>query len=428
MSSANDTSNWLRFDREHVWHPYAAMPGTDPRYLVTGSDGVYLELSDGRRLIDGMSSWWTAILGHRHPALMRAVEDQLASLPHVMFGGLTHEPALRLTEKLLRVVPPGLDRVFFSDSGSVSVEVAMKMALQYWHSRGEPRRKRLLSVRGGYHGDTFGAMSLCDPDTGIHRAFAGSVPEQVFAPRPESPFGAPLDLRELAALERVVDEHSRELCAVIVEPIAQNAGGLRFYSAEYLVALRRLCDETGILLILDEIATGFGRTGKLFACEHAGISPDIMCIGKALTGGVMGLAATLARANIAEAISGGDPGSFMHGPTYMANPLACRVACAVLDVLSNFDWQSRVQAIEAQLRRELAPCRALPGVADVRVLGAIGVLELRAPIELERVVPQLVDRGVWLRPFGKLLYTMPPFVITEPELAQVTRAMREVCS
>jgi adenosylmethionine-8-amino-7-oxononanoate aminotransferase len=428
VTADDDTSAWLRFDRQHVWHPYAALPGKDPRYLVTGSDGVYLELSDGRRMIDGMSSWWTALLGHRHPALMRALEAQLARLPHVMFGGLTHTPALRLTEKLLGLVPPGLSRVFFSDSGSVSVEVAMKMALQYWESRGVPARKRFLSVRGGYHGDTFGAMSLCDPVTGMHRAFAGTVAEQVFAPRPKSPFGAPLDPNELAELERVFAQHGPTLCAVMVEPIAQNAGGLHFYSAEYLAALRRLCDETGILLILDEIATGFGRTGKLFACEHAGVVPDIMCIGKALTGGVIGLAATLARPHIAEAISNGDPGLFMHGPTYMANPLACSVACAVLDELGSFDWKARVAAIEAQLQSELEPCRALSQVADVRVLGAIGVVELYAPIELEQMVPQLVERGVWLRPFGKLLYTMPPFVITEPELARVTRAMLEVCA
>jgi adenosylmethionine-8-amino-7-oxononanoate aminotransferase len=421
--NATEAERWLDFDRQHVWHPYAPMPSQEPRYLVTGTEGVYLELADGRRLIDGVSSWWTAILGHRHPELVRAAQAQLERLPHVMFGGLTHEPALRLAEALLGVAPAGLSHVFFSDSGSVSVEVAMKMALQYQAARGYPERQRFASLSRGYHGDTLGAMSVCDPERGMHRSFAGALVEQVFVPAPESPFGSPVSAADVHALERVLTEHGRSLCALILEPVVQNTGGMRFYSAEYLRHARRLCDEHGMLLIADEIATGFGRTGKMFACEHAGITPDILCVGKALTGGFMSLAATLSRPSIAHAISSGELARFMHGPTFMANPLACAVAGALLLALSDFDWSGRVAAIEEQLRRELEPCRKYPGVRDVRVLGAIGVVEMQNDIDLGQVVPRLVERGVWLRPFGKLLYTMPPYVVTERELTEITSAM-----
>jgi adenosylmethionine-8-amino-7-oxononanoate aminotransferase len=420
-----DVNDRLRFDRDHVWHPYAAMPSDEPRYFVAGADGVYLELADGRRLIDGVSSWWAAILGHRHPALLRAAHAQLDVLPHVMFGGLTHEPAVRLAQELLRLAPPGLEHVFFCDSGSVSVEVAMKMAVQYRVARGESGRHRFLSLRRGYHGDTWGAMSVCDPERGMHHLFAGALAEQVFAPAPESPYGGPLLDGDTRELERIIVAQRDELCALILEPIVQNTGGVRFYSPEYLVEARRLCDEHGLLLIADEIATGFGRTGKLFACEHAGVTPDILCLGKALTGGTLSLAAALTRPAIAETISRASPGRFMHGPTYMANPLACAVALSVLDVLSTFDWRGRVLDISRQLERELEPCRSHPTVADVRVLGAIGVVEMKEAIDLGTTVPMLVDRGVWLRPFGNLLYTMPPFTISKQELRQVTSAMCE---
>jgi adenosylmethionine---8-amino-7-oxononanoate aminotransferase len=417
-----DVNDRLSFDRDHVWHPYAAMPSDEPRYFVAGADGVYLTLEDGRRLIDGVSSWWAAILGHRHPTLMRAAHAQLDVLPHVMFGGLTHEPAVRLAQKLLELAPPGLEHVFFCDSGSVSVEVAMKMAVQYRMARGESGRYRFLSLRRGYHGDTWGAMSVCDPERGMHHLFAGALAEQVFAPAPESPYGGPL----LAQDARIIVARRGELSALILEPIVQNAGGMRFYSAEYLVEARRLCDEHELLLIADEIATGFGRTGTLFACEHAGVTPDILCLGKALTGGTLSLAAVLTQPAIAEAITRVAPGRFMHGPTFMGNPLACAVALSVLEVLGTFDWRRRVRDIGSQLERELEPCRSHPGVADVRVLGAIGVVEMKEPIDVHAAVPMLVDRGVWLRPFGNLLYTMPPFIISEPELRQVTSAMCEV--
>jgi adenosylmethionine-8-amino-7-oxononanoate aminotransferase len=423
-----DAERTLAFDRQHVWHPYAAMPSDEPRYLVTGTEGVYLELADGRRLIDGVSSWWTAILGHRHPELLRAARAQLERMPHVMFGGLTHEPAVRLAEALLAIVPAGLSDVFFCDSGSVAVEVAMKMAIQYSAARGRPERRRLLSLARGYHGDTFGAMSVCDPERGMHGSFRGAIVEQVFAPSPLSRFGQAADPGELAELAQLMATHQHELCAFILEPIVQNAGGMHFYSPEYLREARRLCDEHGLLLIADEIATGFGRTGKLFACEHAGVVPDILCLGKALTGGVCSLAATLSRPSIAEAIRGGELGRFMHGPTFMANPLACAVARALLATLQNFDWQTRVAAIEAQLRAELEPCRDSPHVKDVRVLGGIGVVEMAQPVEMKVMVPQLVERGVWLRPFGNLVYTMPPYVITPRELSDVTAAICEVVS
>jgi adenosylmethionine-8-amino-7-oxononanoate aminotransferase len=429
LKPTSDPIELLCFDRQHVWHPYAAVPSEEPRYVVTGAEGVRLQLADGRQLIDGMSSWWAAILGYRHPELTRAAHAQLDRLPHVMFGGLTHEPAVQLTRRLLELAPPGLEHVFLCDSGSVSVEVALKMAVQYWAAQGQTRRRRFLALRGGYHGDTWGAMSLCDPEQGMHRAFNGLVAEQVFAPLPRSRFGAPADAAEVQALELLLDAHGAELCAVVLEPIVQGAGGMRFYSAALLAEIRRACDRRGLLLIADEIATGFGRTGKLFACEHAGITPDILCLGKALTGGTLSLAATLARAPVASAISRGTPGLLMHGPTFMGNPLACAVALSVLDVLEHFDWRTRVAEIEAQLLRELEPCRNSPRVREVRVLGAIGVVEMNEPIDLGRVVPRLVDAGVWLRPFGKLLYAMPPFVISAEDLSRITAALCNVaCS
>jgi adenosylmethionine-8-amino-7-oxononanoate aminotransferase len=409
-------------DRAHVWHPYAPVPDSSPLFAVAAAHGVRLELTDGRELIDGMSSWWAAIHGYRHPVLDAAVRDQLERMSHVMFGGLTHEPAVRLAERLVELAPAGLDRVFFSDSGSVAVEVAIKMALQHWAGRGRPRRNRLLTVRGGYHGDTFAAMSVCDPDTGMHHWFGDALRPQVFAPRPEPAFSETFEEAHIAELAGLLAAHRDELAAVIVEPIVQGAGGMRFYSPAWLRRLRELCDEHDVLLIADEIATGFGRSGRLFACEHAEVRPDILCVGKALTGGYLTLAATLCTDAVAEAVCAAGPGALMHGPTFMANPLATAVALASVDLLVEGPWQQRVASIEGWLTGGLAAARDLPGVADVRVLGAIGVIEANEPFGAADQ-EWLVQRGVWLRPFGRLLYTMPPFVTERADVDQIVMAM-----
>jgi adenosylmethionine-8-amino-7-oxononanoate aminotransferase len=411
-----------------VWHPYASIPNPVAVYPIARARGVRLTLTDGRELVDGMSSWWAAIHGYNHPELNRAIREQLERMAHVMFGGLTHEPAVRLAARLVELTPEGLERVFFCDSGSVAVEIAIKMAIQYWNAAGRPQKHKLLTVRGGYHGDTFAAMSVCDPVTGMHRIFSGVLLSQHFAEIPGCGFAHPWDEKYIRDFATRIRDARDELAAVIIEPIVQGAGGMRFYSPVYLQRVRQLCDEHGVLLILDEIATGFGRTGKLFAAEHAGISPDVMCVGKALTGGVLSLAATLASTEVSDAISHSEPGALMHGPTYMANPLACAAALASTELLLSSPWQERVERIERQLRQELEPCATLPQVADVRVLGAIGVVELREPVDMARVQPALVDRGVWLRPFGKLVYTMPPYVIEQPDLTRITRAIREVVS
>ncbi len=414
------------FDRAHVWHPYASMTDPPPVLPVAGARGVYLELADGRRLIDGMSSWWCAIHGYRHPVLDAAVREQLESMAHVMFGGLTHEPAVALARRLLALTPQPLERVFFADSGSVAVEVAVKMAIQYWRGRGRPRRHRLLTVRHGYHGDTLAAMSVCDPQTGMHHLFRDVVPRQLFAPAPRTPFGGTWDPRDIAPVAALLERHADELAAVILEPVVQGAGGMRFYHPQYLRRLRALCDAHDVLLIFDEIATGFGRTGRLFAMEHAEVTPDVLCLGKALTGGYLTLAAVLTTAEVAAGVSAAGSGCLMHGPTFMANPLACRVACASIDLLLGRDWAGEVRRIERGLRRGLAPCRALRAVRDVRVLGAIGVVELHEPVDLRAITPRFVARGVWLRPFGPLVYTMPPYVIGEAELARLCGAIVEV--
>ncbi len=421
-----DVERLLALDREHVWHPYGAMPAAQPPLPVVSAQGVRLRLADGRELVDGMSSWWCAIHGYRHPALDAAVRAQLEGMAHVMFGGLTHEPAVRLATRLVEIAPAGLERVFFADSGSVAVEVAIKMALQYQRAAGHPQRRRLLTVRGGYHGDTFGAMAVCDPVGGMHSLFTGTLPEHVFADRPPDGFGAPRDEcweRWAGQVRALAERHSEELAAVVLEPVVQGAGGMRFHSPECVALLREVCDEHGLLLIADEIATGFGRTGTLFACEHAGVSPDVMCVGKALTGGYMTLAATLCTAAVAETISAGEGGGLMHGPTFMANPLACSVALASLDLLAVGAWRGQIAAIERGLRAGLEPVRELPGVRDVRVLGAIGVVQLEREVDLPAATAAAVGEGVWLRPFRDLIYTMPPYVIDDHDLERVIRAV-----
>jgi adenosylmethionine-8-amino-7-oxononanoate aminotransferase len=406
-----------------VWHPYGALPSSLPSLPVVAASGVRLELADGRELIDGMASWWCAIHGYGHPALDAAVSGQLGKVAHVMFGGLTHEPAVRLAQRLTELAPEGLERVFFADSGSVAVEVAIKLCLQFQRAIGQPRRTRLLTVRGGYHGDTFGAMAVCDPVGGMHGMFTGVLPEHVFAERPPDGFGAGLDEGWAERVGRMVEEHAHELAAVIVEPVVQGAGGMRFHAPECVALLRGLCDEHGLLLVLDEIATGFGRTGAMFASEHAGVAADVMCVGKALTGGYLTLAATLCTAAVAEAVSAGEGGGLMHGPTFMANPLACSVALASLDLLAEGLWPAQVAAVEEGLRAGLEPARALPGVLDVRVLGAIGVLQLSGEVDLPRATSIALEHGVWLRPFRDLIYPMPPYPIEMEDLATVTEAM-----
>ncbi len=423
MTESADWERLLALDRVQVWHPYASLPASLPSLPVVSAEGVRLRLADGRELIDGMSSWWCAIHGYRHPALDAAVTDQLERMAHVMFGGLTHEPAVRLTERLVEITPEGLQRVFFADSGSVSVEVAIKMALQYQRAVGHPERTRLLTVRGGYHGDTFGAMAVCDPVGGMHSLFTGVLAEHVFAERPPDGFDRPPSDAWVEHVSDLFARHAHELAAVIVEPVVQGAGGMRFHSPECVAVLSRLCHEHDRLLILDEIATGFGRTGKLFACEHAGVAPDIMCVGKALTGGYLTLAATLCTAEVAQAISAGEGGALMHGPTYMANPLACAVALASLDLLADGSWREDVARIERGLREGLAPARELPGVADVRVLGAIGVVQIEREVDIAAATAAAVERGVWLRPFRDLVYAMPPYVISDDDLADVAGAL-----
>jgi len=410
------------FDRAHIWHPYTSMTDPLPAYEVAAADGVRIRLQDGTELIDGMSSWWCAIHGYNVPELNAAATEQLRSMAHVMFGGLTHAPAKKLARQLIDLTPPSLQHVFFADSGSVAVEVAIKMAIQYWFARGEPRKGRLLTIRGGYHGDTFGAMAVCDPVNGMHERFRSVLPQHFFADRPDCRFGEPCTDRDIASVESLLVEHHQEIAAVILEPVVQGAGGMWFYSVDYLERVAALCARYDVLLIADEIATGFGRTGRMFACEYGAVEPDILCVGKALTGGYMSLAATLANTRVANGVSA-DGGVLMHGPTFMANPLATRVASRSIELLLDSPWQARVSAIEAQLGDELGAYAGRDGVADVRVLGAIGVVETESPVDVALVQAQFVNAGVWIRPFGRLVYLMPPYTIGEDDLSRLTAAV-----
>lgn len=426
--SGLSTVKLSQLDRAHLWHPYTSF--TDPGFVlpIARAQGVHLELADGRKLIDGMSSWWSCLHGYNHPVLNQAIQDQLEKMAHVMFAGITHEPAVKLATKLAEITPAGLNKVFFSDSGSVAVEIALKMALQYWHSQGQAQRTTFLTFKRGYHGDTFGAMSICDPHSGMHHMFHHMLAHQLFAEAPQCKFGGKFEESHIAIFTQMLQQHRQKIAGVIIEPIVQGAGGMHFYSADFLRRVRELCDQNHILFIADEIATGFGRTGKLFACEYAEISPDILCLGKALSGGYITLAATLCNDKVSNGICRGDYSALMHGPTYMANPLACAVANASIELLLNSDWQSKVEHISQQLASELRPCKEFSFVKDVRVLGAIGVVELNHPIDTQQLTKQFVDIGVWIRPFGNIIYLMPPFIISTEELSKLTFAVTKVVS